>query len=466
MGNKSKTAFIILILSAVLAAYLPGRGLAASGSIYLSPSGTSVQVDNSISLYLRISPGTAVNAVQATVNYDSSKLEFISSSPSAFPTCPQNSGGGGVVTISCAILGGSVTSDSLISAISFKALAGSGSTSLSLSGANAAYNGSWTNPASAGASVSFSSPAPTPSNPTPTPTHQISSSTQTKTTQPGSTVAPANPTPQPAIIKASASPASVQFTAVYIKISLSAPAKVYIEYGTDKNNLNLQTAPVSLVKSGTISFDPSKLTPGTTYFYRVVTEGSDGNLTKGQIQSLATKGFMLRVKVLDSNYQPLANQTVTLHSTPMNAKTDKQGIAVFNNVAPGPHHIEYASAGGKIYSGSLYVANDFKSDGGIQSAPAQATAAVIAGYQLPPEPARPWLIIILVAIAGVLLSVIAHDFDNLAPKVAGWGQLGSIKLKAEAELAVLRLANWRKKDSKPAPNSPKTKTSKAGSARV
>ena len=50
-------------------------------------------------------------------------------------------------------------------------------------------------------------------------------------------------------------------------------------------------------------------------------------------------GYDVKVKVLDTNKKPVEGATVTLHSNPQTTKTDKNGIASFNNVEAGDHKV-------------------------------------------------------------------------------------------------------------------------------
>src|SRR5689334_15585976 len=88
------TAVLVMTLTA-----LGGHTLAAGASIYLSPSARSVTSGASFSIAIRMSSGSAVNAVQANVTYPTSKLDYLSTSfsGSAFEIQAQSTGGGGSV---------------------------------------------------------------------------------------------------------------------------------------------------------------------------------------------------------------------------------------------------------------------------------------------------------------------------------------------------------------------------------
>src|SRR4051812_17713689 len=81
-------------------AFLQGAS-AAGGQIYLTPAAPSVQNGNNLVLDLRINPGQAVNNVETTVNYDSTKLTFVSvdTSSSAFSNSFAQSAAAGRVSL-------------------------------------------------------------------------------------------------------------------------------------------------------------------------------------------------------------------------------------------------------------------------------------------------------------------------------------------------------------------------------
>lgn len=378
-----------------------GKAAAATGSIYLT--GGSVQKGSAITLSLRIDPGTSVNSVQATVNYDPSQLQFDSSAIGVFSTCTQNSGGGGTVTFSCAMLGSSTSSDSLIANITFTALAGSGSTSLSVTNANAANAGAWTDPSASGASVSFTSPAPAPTPP-PSRTYSYSS---TSSSNSNAAAAPAEVAlPQ---VSVTLNPIQPEYNTAASVINVTTPVSAYFVYGTNKNDLNLSTTPVTINSSGKLTFTNQNLIPGTQYYYQLIAQINGQTVYAGKVLSFTTKGLTVSVTVLDKNYKPLAGQNVTLHSTPINGVTNDKGTVTFNDVTPGMHELLYSANGGKTYSENVYVNNNVSlgSNNSETSAP-QSAAVILAGYKVPKV--TPPYLLYLAAVAALVVSafVLSH----------------------------------------------------------
>lgn len=192
--NLHRLASLFALVTGVL-----GTGLAhAAGgaSFSLSPASGSHNINATFSVNIYENSGNeAVNAVDAHVNYDQSKLQLISvsNSGSPFGLCGQQpSGGGGSATISCAKTGGGVTGNQLVGSITFKALVGSGSASVSFASNSHIIRESDTtdiwNGVTTGGTYSFTTPAAS------TPTSTTTTTTTKKTTS--TTPTPATNTAQ------------------------------------------------------------------------------------------------------------------------------------------------------------------------------------------------------------------------------------------------------------------------------
>jgi hypothetical protein len=388
MRNKILAVLLLFIIGFSLLVW-PMHTRAATGVVYLSPSSSSVQVGNTASLALRINPGTTVDGVQATISFDTSTLQetSVDTSSSAFPVTLQKTVSGGTITLALGNLSGGVSSDSLIANLSFTALASSGSSNVTLSGVNATYSGSYTNPSSSNATVNFTA-APSSgggggsgSSGGSSGSSGASSGTSKRTTNSSSTPT-TTPTNQPTFtpkVTTTLGPVKAQYTKASFIISTNLPAQVALKYGTTKSNLDQITSYTDPGTKNTINLDNTQLIAGTTYYYQVVTKDAAGNMNVGSVESFKTKGFTLKVTVLDNKYQPLSNKTVTLHSTPMTAKTDGNGVATFTNVAPGSHSLIYSAPNSKLYQHDIYVENNVTSSGAIQTADPQTAAIILTG---------------------------------------------------------------------------------------
>jgi hypothetical protein len=391
------------------------RSLAATGQIYISPASKSLQQGSSTALAVRINPGTAVDGVEVTLSYDKAKLEFqsIDAGGSGFDTAlPGNTGGNGSVKLFRGSLSSPVTTDKLIANVNFKALVGSGSASISVSG-NATSAGNYTNPSVAGSVISFTAvpnpptppPAPGPS-PSPSPGPSPSPSPSTK---PSPSPSPSTkPSPTPATPPASGGPTltvqptEVEFTKAGFSITTSTPSRLYIEYGID-GKLTVSTPQTELGTKHTVALDNAFLIPGTLYSYRVVAVDAKGNKTEGDIATIKTKGYTVRVAVLDKNNKPVKKSKLTLHSDPMEATTDKTGVAEFTDVAPGNHTLTYES-GGKKHEKALTINNDFTVGAdGKQTASVQTVSVIYDDLTQRSLPI--WYILIPIAVFGIIFLI-------------------------------------------------------------
>jgi hypothetical protein len=116
------------------------------------------------------------------------------------------------------------------------------------------------------------------------------------------------------------------------------------------------------------SFTIGSLAPNTTYFFRIragngCATGSWSNeisattfkntysktlkvinstlqLAPTTVENSSQSSYSLKVKVQDSNGNPVENASVTLHSTPQTNHTNKEGLATFTNVEAGDHSLE------------------------------------------------------------------------------------------------------------------------------
>lgn len=204
--------FVFLVIFAFGGLVLLQRSFAAGGQLCITTGSTcvasssaSVDNGNNVTLRMRINPGQNVDDVRATVTYDQSKLQFIppvdySSSPFDFQA-GENISSGSITVDRFRASSGYVSTDSLIGQLTFKALTGSGSTTVTISG-YAALNGSQISEANGSATVNFTTPPPVDHTP---PTVSIDSPLN------------GNQVSSPATVKVSASDASgIQKVVLYL----------------------------------------------------------------------------------------------------------------------------------------------------------------------------------------------------------------------------------------------------------
>lgn len=402
LGGIRWVAIVAAIAILGCTAFIPAwtsRVYAATGTMYLTGT-TSAPHGGTVTLNLRINPGTPVTVTQSAISYDASKLQFvgINTGGSAFDTNVSQSQSSGSIRIDRAKLDSAgVNSDALIATITFTALPYSGSTPVSLvAPSNAAYNGTYTNPALVGATVNFT-PGSCPAGQTGTPpsctTPPASSgggttsgtSTPNKTTTSGSKSAttPSEPTKTETTTPAQSSTLAVpdvtrtdfQYTVATISATTNMNAQVQVKYGLSKDALNFQTALTGSGKSHTLTLTEN-IPIATTVYYQVV--ASDGQTTKTtSVLTAKTKGLIVTILLLDKNRTPLANQDVSISGE--KKKSSKDGYVTYSSLAPG-HQIELKD-GSTTHKQKFSILANILTEDGKQTTPDQNIFVVYDGYE-------------------------------------------------------------------------------------
>lgn len=340
----SLTSLVLMILFLLV---MPLKTYATSvGTIYISPSSLSQENGTTFTVALMINPGTAVNAVQANVNYNPNYLQYVSNSTSgsAFPTCVQDSPESTAVVFACTILSGSVSSNAEIASITFKAIS-NGTTALTLSNANAANNGTWTNPASLNSSVGIYTPAPKPQPKAPTSTSASSSNQNYYTNQ--STSTPTSSTTSKPVQTQSTKPnisvksinQQVQSNQVQLAITTNTAATILVKYGVNANNLNQQISNSKNSTNNQLSL--TNLIPNTTYYYKVFTSLNGQIITTSPLKSFKTIGLTITVVILTKNFKPIQGQTFYLNNLKNKTTSNQNGQVTFYNQSPGNNQLIY-----------------------------------------------------------------------------------------------------------------------------
>lgn len=292
--NKLNAIFAI-VGAGILGLWIVVAQGAGSATLTLSPNSGSRNINTNFTVTIYENSGSdTVNAVQADLNYDSSKLQFVNLDfgNSAFDLAIVGSGGGGNVTIQRAKTGAPLAGSQIVAKITFKALVGSGTASVTFAGSSVLYrstdNADIWNHNSTGATYSFTKPKAKPK-----PTAPSSSSNTTPTNE---------------------NPSSNTTTS-----TASTP------------NVEEQKAKPS---------KPVTVSPSTS----------------------ATSGYLVAVKVLDSNNQAVEGATVTLDGK--TATSDATGIAGFVGVKSGEHEITAESDKGSVKG--IIVVSDNKSPSEVQ----------------------------------------------------------------------------------------------------
>jgi hypothetical protein len=375
---------------------------AGTGTMYLTGT-SSVAHGGTVTLNLRINPGTAVTVVQSNIIYDATKLQYvgINTANSAFDTNINQSQSSGSIQIDRAKLSSAgVTTDSLIASITFTALPYSGSTNVSLgASSNAAYDGAYTNPALAGATVNFT-PGSCPAGQTGTPpncttppasggktggtssTPNKTGSTSSSSSTPSTPNATSNPTPTPSqpaasstLTKPAIAKTDFQYTQATITATTNVAAQVQLKYGLSADKLSFQTAPSQPGTTHTINVTEN-LPIATTVYYQLV--ATDGKTTQtSAVQNAKTKGLVANILLLDKNRKPITGQTVFIGGE--KKTSSKDGYVTFDTLTPGEHKIELASGNNKHTQSFVILAN-IVTEKGRQSTPQQNIFVVYRDY--------------------------------------------------------------------------------------
>lgn len=172
---------VFVVAFAAIGGFALLRSFASSAQFYLTPSTVSVATGQTFTVDLRINPGTTIDTVDATLQYDPAVLQYDSTNVtnSAFPTEIISNGGGGVVKLTRTALSPlTVSSDSLIASFTFTALKATTSSTLQLTG-NVAYQGNSVTAVTTNGTVTVTAP-PDTTLPTVTITSPANGATGTK----------------------------------------------------------------------------------------------------------------------------------------------------------------------------------------------------------------------------------------------------------------------------------------------
>lgn len=325
MKNMIRKTTLILFLAVFL---VPSTVFAAtSATIYVSPSSSSVTNGNNVTISIRINPNSnPVDSVQAVLNFDSSKLQYLSYSAGAFTTFQANASGSSFSYVGT-LLGSSTSSDSLMFSVTFKAVA-DGSASLSVSGVSAAYQGNAFNQTlAANGSVTVSTPAPPVPTVTPPKSTVKTPTTSTSTQVEVDTTAPTL-VGDPSIV--------VSKNSISVSLKTSENAKLSTRYSLGEATYSLNGSEFKTDHSFIIGQD-APLVAGSIYQVEIDAEDQSGNKATIYSKEIRTTGVDYRVRITDVEGVALSNHKVQLFSEPQETTTDGDGIATFADVTPGEH---------------------------------------------------------------------------------------------------------------------------------
>lgn len=342
-----RVGYLLSSLIAFAALLLPAsQVLAASATLYLSPSSGSVANGDTISVGIRENSGSqAVNGVQANLTYPASLFDVANViSSSAFSITAQNNYGNGSIQLGRGALP-SVSGDQLVATIVFKAKASSGTAGVSFAAGSqvAADDGNGTNILSGTSGGNYSLAAPTQSGGSTGSTGSTSGSTgstssKSKSSGTGSNTSSAKDTAPPIISGVKVQGATT--TTATIAWTTSEPATSEVDYGVN-NGYGLTAVNGSLVTDHAVTLNSPIISAATTYHFTVKSSDAAGNQATGVDGTFRTLGGVLNVTVLSKSKKPVVGATVSFAG--QSAKTDKKGKASVGSLPAGTlaGYVEY-----------------------------------------------------------------------------------------------------------------------------
>ncbi len=311
--KRSALFAVAIAYSLLLSIPFAAKAYAAAATLYLSPASITVNQNSYLTVSVRENSGSEpVNAAQVNLSY-SSNLSYVSiSSSSAFGIVAQNSGGSGSVQIGRGTIS-PVTGSQLIASVRFKALASSGTATVSIAGGSAVVSAnSNENIASGLSGGSYTLAPPAPAAPTPE--------------------APAKDTIPPKITNVKAT--NVTFNSATVTWTTSEPANSEVDYGTSKN-YGWAAADTSTVTDHKITLSNLLLSPATDYHFMVKSADSSGNASSSADGTFTTVGAKLLVTLVSQKNKPISGAKISILSSI--AKTDSKGIATLTGLTLGKH---------------------------------------------------------------------------------------------------------------------------------
>ena len=313
----------------------------AEGTLYLSPASKTVNVGSNFTIAIRIDSNEInINAVQANLSYPTGKLDFVSidTSTSAFNVPMQETGGGGSVKIARMVIPNSIKGDKLVANVTFKAKSAGTATVSFVSGTvvvkdadgapeltTTKNGGSYT--------INSTNPPPPDDGDTPKPPP---SSTSTSTATTTTTTTPKKDTTAPKISGLRVS--NIGFEKATISWVTNEKSSTVVEYGISKS-LGIVKFNTKLTKSHSITLSKEILTPGTRFYYQVSSKDASGNVAKSKSTSFKTKGYSVKLRVLNLAGEPLGGAKIILIPDFDTVVADKNGFALFVDTAPGKHAV-------------------------------------------------------------------------------------------------------------------------------
>jgi|AntRauTorcE11897_2_1112592.scaffolds.fasta_scaffold01479_4 hypothetical protein len=349
-----KRLFLSFISVAFLASLLTPAATvyANSASVFVSPGSKSVTKGDVFTIQVRVNSGAdEMNSAQTRLNFDSSKLQLQGHSAGVFN--PVNtSNGSSSFFLAGASLGTTYSGNQLLYQVTFKATS-SGSAALSISEAQVANAGSALSVSTGGGSVSIANPPTNDDKDDDSSGGSSGGSTADKPSSDssggGSSFQALTPEPEPEpeppqfVSGPDFAPAQGSITVTLESDQESRVQILYSRSGEDETKTlrvdDAQTSHEIIIGKDT------PLLAGQAYEIEVVLIGQNDVRSEPKTKTVRTQGVRYRVKIVDTQGDPLKDHPVELHSDPLQTITDSDGYATFEDVTPGEHTLVFEIGG-------------------------------------------------------------------------------------------------------------------------
>jgi len=458
-------AIITLLAVPLLSKPVP-TSAANSVQLSLSPSSQSTTTGSNLVVAVVVNPsGASINTVQSVLTYSASQYSFVSITPgAAFSSFPSPVQGSGSVQFSAASTT-AVTTTQTVATLTLKANT-AGTSNINLASVCPAGNYALTCSAAydsvsslndlatvAGGSYSVTAPVtPPPSgggsgslgggSTGSTGSSGSTSSGSTKSSSgsgstsgggsapaTGSSGTTAAPVTDPAPKISGIQVTNISATSATVTWQTDIAATSVVNYGLNTTyGLAAQSSDPTTNHSVTLS--APELTQGTTYYFVVASASSTGASSTSDGQQFTTTGFSVTINVVDQDGKPIAGVEVTLDGK--TATSDKDGVAVFQNVPAGKRTVSVHSGRGVVQRTVAVGAYDAKTGKYLQ----QFSLTASRGS----TPIFLYVLLVLIAIVGafVILSgpsrvrnIIRKLLDNFRkPPASGPGPSNDIDLNS------------------------------------
>ncbi|OGY25768.1 MAG: hypothetical protein A2Z11_01125 [Candidatus Woykebacteria bacterium RBG_16_43_9] len=324
--KKLLSSLIIFAITFVSIGISISEPVQAAGNFYLAPGAQIITNGQTFSVGVRVNTGGAkVDTAQANLFYPADKLDYlgVGYGGTAFEIQAQSSGGGGSVKMGRATLSAK-SGDLLVGTITFRAKVSSGSGTVSFtSGTEADLAGSVKVSATSSGTYNFTKPAPAPK--------------------------PDKTAPKISSVKVS----GIGLNTATITWKTNENATSIVEYGLTKN-LGISVSNTKLKTSHKLALSTKVLIPGTQIYYKVSSKDKAGNSASSKMTSFKTKGYNIRLKILNNKDEPIKEAKVTLVPGFETGETDEKGIKNFDDIAPGKHSVN-VDLGNEVLASSIEV---------------------------------------------------------------------------------------------------------------